>query len=69
MGALQGIHRKALWLCFEVKNPRTHRRFTLEVAAPSPVVDTDVAVLGAETLVLPGTPGFSWDLANKLEGR
>lgn len=40
----------------------------MEGAAPSPVVDRDVAVLGAETLVLPGTPGFSWDLANKLEG-
>lgn len=67
MGALQGIRRKALWLCFDVKDPRTHRRFTLELATPSPVVDAGVAVLGAETLVLPGTPGFSWDLPNNSE--
>lgn len=56
MGALQGIRR----LCFDLKDPRKHLRFTLELVAPSPVVNTDVAVLGAETLVLPGTPGFGW---------
>lgn len=45
-------------LCFDLKDPRKHLRFTLELVAPSPVGNTDVAVLGAETLVLPETPGF-----------
>lgn len=52
MSVLQGIHR----LCFDLKDPRKHLRFTLELVAPSPVEDTGVAVLGAETFL----PGFGW---------